>query len=102
MTISKFRSIICPKSEDHNVPKKLLFVSRDALYVNCHAHAWIKIEFVKSGRKMDFDNIAVITRSMGPDFNFNHTPIPVIASGEFKMKPSFERHKKNAEYYKKL
>jgi hypothetical protein len=100
--MSIFRSIMCPKFEDHEKPKKLMFIGSKAIYVNCHAHAWIKIELYKAGKQMDFDNVSVITRSMGPAFTFDHKPIPVLASGEFKMKPSFERYKKNAEYHKKL
>lgn len=87
-----FKSIRCPKEEDHAKPKLLLFSDSEGLYVNCHAHAWIRVEIYKNGQRLDFSDISVICRSMGPEFHFNHDPIPVVASGKFKCKPSFKRN----------
>lgn len=92
MNTPPFRSIRCPKEEDHTSPKLLMFVDGDSVYVNCHAHAWIQVEFWKGDEKIDFEGISVICKSMGPDYHFVHKPIPVVAGGNFKCKPSFKRH----------
>ena len=87
-----FKSIRGPKEEDHVSPKHLLFANEEGVYVNCHAHAWIQIQMFKNGERLNFDDITVVLKSMGPNFHFKHDPIPVVASGNFQCKPSFKRH----------
>jgi len=84
--MAEFKSIGCPKKEDHKNPKNLLFVGKDCLYAFCKEHFWIKLIFKKGKETINFDGTAVIAESIGGDFHFDHEPMPVLALGEFNLK----------------
>jgi len=66
-------------------------MDRNAIYVNCHVHGWVKVELYRGGEQIKFDNIAAVIRSMGLGYTFKHEPIPLFASGKFNTKRSSKK-----------
>ena len=95
--MAKFKSIPCPKKEDHKYPKNLLFMGKEEIYAFCKHHLWIKIEFKKGDRFINFENTSVIATAMGENFHFDHEEMPVLALGKFSMKHKTEE-KRHGKY----
>ena len=95
--MAKFKSIVCPKKNDHKFEKFLLFVDGDGLYVYCKDHSWIKIIFKKGNKKINFEDTAVVLEPMGENFHFEAEPMPVLALGKFHLKQKTwdKRHAKS-------
>jgi hypothetical protein len=86
----KNKSILCPKPSDHHanngkyLKKTLLIVGEDCVYAFCQKHGWLKIEFLKFGKKIDFSDSSVkITDA--PDFIPTLDAV-TVSSGRFKKK----------------
>ena len=84
--MAKFKSILCPQKEDHKLDKRLMFVGKDALYVYCKDHSWLKITFKRGKEKISFEDSGVVLEPMGEKFHFDDEPMPIIALGKFKLK----------------
>jgi len=88
--MSKFKSILCPKTEEHKFDKNLLFVGDGGLYAFCKEHSWIKIIFKKGNKQINFENVAVVLEPMGENFVFDHEPMPVVALGDFNLRKNIK------------
>ena len=84
--MAKYKSILCPRKDDHKFEKFLLFVGKEELCVFCKDHLWISIAFKKGNEKINFENAAIVMEPMGEDFHFDHEPMPVLALGKFNLR----------------
>ncbi len=79
---------LCPKYEDHaNYPKRMFYMVDDGLYLFCKRHQWIKFEFIKDGRKIDFKDVKVIAQESKIK-NFEEESLGILAYGRFDAKRS--------------
>jgi len=78
------RAIYCPNLQDHTKHRKILvLVSEKELYLNCRNHGWMKIEFSKAGRKINFQDVAVNVVAVRGKPHFDITDYPVLTEGTF-------------------
>lgn len=96
----RVRSIKCPKTEDHcaiengrlvSHQKTLLIVGEKSLYVYCKLHGWLKVEMLRGGRKISFEDITVTITDEPLGRTKNHIKtdnVPTMAIGKFKSKRS--------------
>jgi hypothetical protein len=81
------KAVYCPKKEDHENHKKIAFLfDNDGLYVYCKLHGWVKFEFNRMGKKIEFSNASISATDLPPDIHFDLEEIPIIATGDFNKR----------------
>ena len=79
------RSICCPDASHEDHKKTLLFLSDDSVAVHCKMHGWIRLNFYKNGKKMDFHQ-ATVTVSPIKEKHIDNENMPVLSIGKFQAK----------------
>lgn len=85
------RSVLCPKLSDHAkvggryLKKTLLIVGDDCIYAFCQKHKWLKIEFTRFGKKIDFTD-TTFKISEVPEKYIKNVEAPTVAVGKFEKK----------------
>jgi hypothetical protein len=59
----------------------------DGLFLFCKKHGWIKFEFIKDGKAIDFKDVRVIAEE-SKITNFEEEPLEILAYGSFNAKRS--------------
>jgi len=86
---SDIQSILCPNESGHIVngnyiKKKLIMLGPDCLYAFCKKHGWLKVEFSRFGKKVNFEDVS-IKISEAPGF-IKDDPAPTVSVGRFEKK----------------
>ena len=86
------RSVPCPNISDHKgwngqyVKKTLIIVGPDCVYSFCKKHGWMKIEFWRDGKKLDFSTTTIKISEVSQKYIPN-VEATTVSVGRFGKKP---------------
>lgn len=86
------KSVYCPKDDEHakvngKLLRKTLFIvgEEGCIYAFCQKHRWMRVDFMRFGKKLDFSDITFKINEVSEKY-IKNIEAPVVSVGKFEKK----------------